>query len=1121
MIQKEPKYKVGDKVKVISNLDSDRRYKYWNRSEREEKTMDVHRDMVSKFAGKNVTISDVSSRGSYRIREDNNEYHWIDAMFENSDTPKGREVGDSVTIIGNLDDDKRYPYNPLNERDCTKYLHCTSYAMRNYSGKTTKIARVDTDGTYKLEIDDKSEWWCDSMLKKDIVEPKKEVDKLKRGDIVKVIDELEDKRYYYTDANDGRRKNFDTFSAMRRLSGKNVTIAKVDSDGTYKVEEDEGDNWWCPSMFDCKIGDAPERDEEFVLQDNFMNFSDGDYCILKPNLNFGKEYTVDGLDDDYEDEEFTLNVRLEDLKDIIFRVKDTYSSDGTLLLEIYQPEEHCWAEIEDTDDISCDDTFSFFFDKINVTNLSKLSDTLVPGDYVKVRKDIKQDVYYKIGDVVFKVSSNIFNAQRDDIIFKIDSTTMYKNKLVLYTKSSDGVWKDNGTVIFDDECHIEQFEKIAYCDTIQEPEEPEFKKDDIVRIKEDLKIYKDYTYKNVSFRTNKKLMDLQGKILKVTLVGTSPATKYDCSLQYYDEEQFKWLIVDDLVCFGALEKIPVNKEEEAKEVGMFDLKTDSRGDIIVELDSTIKVGDYVTLNRYLPYNDRARITYKDINYHDSYKRNLAKSFAEYLGQTFKLIFLYSDGDARLQSERGAEFNIPQGVLVKSSNDGESITIKLGDQIHVTTINDLRCKTKECLVAVLKKMGVEAGLENTKESLIDEIVKTSKALAADIMPVQTFEKTDYIKIKDHVKDGNCYNIRGKNVVVEDVERYRGKTLLYGDCQDDDKEIRFYCNGCIHVVYKDLFEKVQNKIILNDESEEIKMSKLGLGGMLTRMFGEVGEINDGSLALTFSGAVAVKRKDGDFVRYDVTSENIENQGSFILEGSDKFMILMPSPTVAVGDIIKHKGKFLQVLDIKDNGNLSTINFEAGTKTTVLKETNLFGMQFYTKVMSMMTGMAGTDGTTPGGFNPLMMLILNKDEEGSDSKMDMTTMMMLSGMFGGQGANGAQGAMNPMMMMMLMGDKEGGETSGSGMKDMMMMSMFMGGNSPFGNMFGQPQTATLQVAEPLQPVNTGLEALCKSQAEAITKLNDTVSGLLKKLEEKEVVTDADAVKVAAAKAKKETTK
>ena len=289
------------------------------------------------------------------------------------------------------------------------------------------------------------------------------------------------------------------------------------------------------------------------------------------------------------------------------------------------------------------------------------------------------------------------------------------------------------------------------------------------------------------------------------------------------------------------------------------------------------------------------------------------------------------------------------------------------------------------------------------------------------------------------------------------------------------------------------KNQNKNIMSDESEEIKMSKLGLGGMLTRMFGEVGEVTDGSLALTFAGAVAVRRKDGDYVRYDADGENIENQGSFILEGSDKFMILMPSPTVAVGDIIKHKGKFLQVLEVKANGSLSTVNHESGTKTTVLKETNLFGMQFYTKVMSMMTGMNGTDGTTPGGFNPLMMLILNKDEEGSESKMDMTTIMMLSGMFGGQGATGQ---MNPMIMLALLGDKEGGE--GSGIKDMMMMSMFMGGNSPFVNMFGG-QTTPAQIAEPLKPVGVeapGLAELCKSQAVAIEQLNKTVAGLNEQL-------------------------
>ncbi len=823
------KYKVGDKVRIISNLTYGERYPYVN-SDGDRKTMDTNRKMTE-LAGNIATISYVNStRGVYNI-EECPDTSWVDTMFEDIpvDGPKV-SVGDRVKIKSDLSSCDEYFYVNLDDEDREEeQLDCYD-EMEELAGREATVTKVDSDGTFKLDIDSSDNWWCMSMI-----EDKSIRGELKVGDKVMVVDDLEDRSYYYTDKNSGRRESFSTYSAQRRLSGMPVTISRVDSDGTFKVEEDDGSNWWCLSMFDLSK-------EVKEVQKGTFSFNANGYLwgtVVAPMS------------------------RLEDVKVIPFIKYDNNS--------IY------WIHSEDGT-------------KVSRSRSSNVKDL--------INKKLQYDKLYDDGDVrvYFKDSYG-------------DSDSTYVPECCLMPwnmKVADLPRPTDEYMAKAYDAYIKKFEpemlKAPVADSFPAVD---LKRDDYVKLRSDIKPDVTYNFKGVAFSVNATTIGrLKDKVFKVDGVVT-----------------------------------------ESKEA-----------DTYLTLCSLNTFGEWKVDNSLVVYAECRRILFE-------------KTEAPATSAPIKAVVLTAELVAKINTNM------------------------------------------------------------TKRQLVD---------------------------------------------------------IY-----DEPVLSSYTKAQIIELIKQKFEKQnQNKNIMSDESEEIKMSKLGLGGMLTRMFGEVGEITDGSLALTFAGAVAVRRKDGDFVRYDADGENIENQGSFILEGSSKFMMLMPSPTVAVGDIIKHKGKFLQVLDIKDNGNLSTVNFESGTKTSVLKETNLFGMQFYTKVFSMMTAMNTGDGTTPGGFNPLMMLILNKDEEGSESKMDMTTMLMLSGMFGGQGATGQ---MNPMMMMALLGDKEG--TEGSGMKDMVMMSMFMGGNSPFGNMFGQ--TTPAQIAEPIKPVDNGLAELCKSQATAIEQLNKTVADLTAKLE------------------------
>lgn len=187
---------------------------------------------------------------------------------------------------------------------------------------------------------------------------------------------------------------------------------------------------------------------------------------------------------------------------------------------------------------------------------------------------------------------------------------------------------------------------------------------------------------------------------------------------------------------------------------------------------------------------------------------------------------------------------------------------------------------------------------------------------------------------------------------------------------------------------------NKEVKKEKGED------NMNNLAKKIFGEIGQLKSGVAALTFNGQIAFKRENGDYVRYNTETKAIENQMDLVIKGTEKMMYVMPYNVVAVGDILKYRDKFAQVVAIKENGSLIAIDFETGTEIVILKETNIFGIQFYMKVVSLLNMQ---DPNMPGGFNPMMLMLLNKE----DKDDDMMKAILMSQMFTGQG-------MNPLMMM-----------------------------------------------------------------------------------------------------------
>lgn len=155
---------------------------------------------------------------------------------------------------------------------------------------------------------------------------------------------------------------------------------------------------------------------------------------------------------------------------------------------------------------------------------------------------------------------------------------------------------------------------------------------------------------------------------------------------------------------------------------------------------------------------------------------------------------------------------------------------------------------------------------------------------------------------------------------------------------------------------------------------------------------------------------------------------------------FIMSKPKENLVVGDIIALDRSYAKVTSIKGE-KINAISYTGAGKLIRTIKDFMFN-QTMVRVVVSLTGNMG------GQMNPMMLMALAKDGKKDDSLASLLPLMMMN-------QQGGAVAGNPMMFALLAG-KDGLST-----KDMLIMSM-MGGNSPFGNMFGAAQAPAKSPAQ-----------------------------------------------------------
>lgn len=248
---------------------------------------------------------------------------------------------------------------------------------------------------------------------------------------------------------------------------------------------------------------------------------------------------------------------------------------------------------------------------------------------------------------------------------------------------------------------------------------------------------------------------------------------------------------------------------------------------------------------------------------------------------------------------------------------------------------------------------------------------------------------------------------------------------------------------------------NKItVTKNKKEESKKMKKNKGFNLGAMFGglEFGAIKGDEFKLSAYG-VAFQNKTGNwnsetdhngvstmseevmYVAYDKNKGELVNVDCMNFEGNGLLMKMpIAMSQVAQGDIIIHQNNPVVVKAVREDGNLEVISPGSAEIKIIMPVKNMFGFNFYTKVMpliDMNTLGAGANDDNP--FGAMMPMMMMSSMMGEDNDMDpMTMMFMMNSM------NGGTMDMQSMLPLMMIG---GNNKDGDMMQSIMMMNMMSG--------------------------------------------------------------------------------
>ena len=236
-----------------------------------------------------------------------------------------------------------------------------------------------------------------------------------------------------------------------------------------------------------------------------------------------------------------------------------------------------------------------------------------------------------------------------------------------------------------------------------------------------------------------------------------------------------------------------------------------------------------------------------------------------------------------------------------------------------------------------------------------------------------------------------------------------------------------------------------------SEKMKDNSM-FSGIMSKYTGQFIPEKEDKVRMSLNGLLCVPQ-DGEYI--GVQGDNLVSFPEEMTLPIPVYSIVKTNSAIVAGDIIKNGHNYSKVLNVNADGSLKILSFTGYTHNKKPVTDFIMGAATTRVLINMF------NFDEKSGFNPIFFAMANGDT------LDVNSLMMLSMTPQGKDLfSNAGGGFNPMMLWML--DKNRQESGqGMDMMTMFMMSSMMGGQNPLRNMFQPVQQQPVQQQPVQQPV------------------------------------------------------
>ena len=273
---------------------------------------------------------------------------------------------------------------------------------------------------------------------------------------------------------------------------------------------------------------------------------------------------------------------------------------------------------------------------------------------------------------------------------------------------------------------------------------------------------------------------------------------------------------------------------------------------------------------------------------------------------------------------------------------------------------------------------------------------------------------------------------------------------------------------------VIDKINGKSInqtmnIINSSEKMKDNSM-FSGIMSKYTGQFIPEKEDKVRMSLNGLLCVPQ-DGEYI--GVQGDNLVSFPEEMTLPIPVYSIVKTNSAIVAGDIIKNGHNYSKVLNVNADGSLKILSFTGYTHNKKPVTDFIMGAATTRVLINMF------NFDEKSGFNPIFFAMANGDT------IDVNSLMMLSMTPQGKDLfSNAGGGFNPMMLWML--DKNRQESGqGMDMMTMFMMSSMMGGKNPLGNMFQpiqqqpvqqQPVQQSVQQTDVLQDILNNPDAIAK---------------------------------------------